>query len=104
MKTKVKPHYRNEEAQKHQEVVTPPELVQRIYSFLSEEDLSGDILDPCVGPGALVEPLIENPKFRSLTVCDIQEEHIHNFVERVEKIGFTVQEMETKQKSILDVW
>ena len=104
MKTKVKPHYRNEEAQKHQEVVTPPELVQRIYSFLSEEDLSGDILDPCVGPGALIEPLLENPKFRSLTVIDIQEEHIRNFVKRVEEMGFEVQEIETNKTNKTNDW
>jgi type I restriction-modification system DNA methylase subunit len=87
---KVKDKYRDEHAQKHQEVVTPPELVEHIYSFLDpEKDFKGkDILDPCVGPGALVEPLLKNAhdwKWRSLTVMDIQELHINEFKENLSK-------------------
>ena len=94
MKTKTKAKYRDEEAQKHQEVETPPELVERIYSFLSEDDFKGkDILDPCVGPGALIEPIIEDIKAggdgfnaRSLTVMDIQPLHIENFKTTINNI------------------
>jgi hypothetical protein len=87
---KTKNKYRDDDAKKHQEVVTPPELVKRIYSFLdSEKDFYGkDILDPCVGPGALVEPLLENAhdwKWKSLTVMDIQELHIKGFKEGLQK-------------------
>jgi hypothetical protein len=84
---KVKDKYRDEHAQKHQEVVTPPELVEHIYSFLSEEDLKGDILDPCVGPGALIDPLLENPQFESLTVMDIQKRHIDEFKQRIQNLS-----------------
>jgi hypothetical protein len=84
---KVKDKYRDEHAQKHQEVVTPPELVEHIYSFLSEEDLKGDILDPCVGPCALIEPLLENPQFESLTVVDIQKRHIDEFKQRIQNLS-----------------
>jgi len=77
-----KPHYRNKEAQDNQEVVTPPELVEKIYGYLSEDELKGDILDPCVGPGALVEPLLANPIFKTLTMLDIQECHIEALKEK----------------------
>jgi hypothetical protein len=80
---KVKDKYRDEDAKKNQEVVTPPDLVDHIYSFLSEDDFKGkDILDPCVGPGALIEPILKKAydwKWRSLTVMDIQKLHIENF-------------------------
>jgi type I restriction-modification system DNA methylase subunit len=74
--------YRDEHAKKHQEVVTPPELVEHIYSYLTDDDLKGDILDPCVGPGALIQPLLENPKYTSLTVLDIQSTHINKYKEK----------------------
>ncbi len=81
-----KEHYRDQDAQDNQEVVTPKELVDHIYSFLNEEDFRGkDILDPCVGPGALIEPIMENREKwhpTSLTVMDIQELHIKNFREK----------------------
>ena len=90
---KIKAKYRNEEAQKHQEVVTPPELVERIYSFLDEDDFKDkDILDPCVGPGALIEPIIEDIRVggnglnaNSLTVMDIQPIHIENFIKNIKE-------------------
>ena len=89
----VKAKYRDSEAQKHQEVVTPPGLVERIYSFLHEDDFKGkDILDPCVGPGALIEPVIEDIRtggngldIKSLTVMDIQPIHIENFVKNIKQ-------------------
>jgi len=91
MKTKDK--YRDKEAQKHQEVATPTELVEHIYSFLSEDDFKGkDILDPCVGPGALIKPIIEDIKAgdgfnaKSLTVMDIQPLHIDNFKKTINEI------------------
>ena len=68
--------YRDDEAKKHQEVVTPACLVEYLYSLLTEEDLKGDILDPCVGPGALIQPLLDNPRYKSLTCIDIQDVHI----------------------------
>ena len=80
---KTKSHYRDQSAQKHQEVVTPPELIKHIYGFLNKEDFKDkDILDPCVGPGALVHPLIEKHQelgITELTVMDIQEKHIKDF-------------------------
>ena len=89
MKTNHKEQYRDQDAQDNQEVVTPKELVDHIYSFLDEEDFRGkDILDPCVGPGALIEPLMENAKelqWKSLTIMDIQELHIKNFKDRFKK-------------------
>ena len=81
MKT-TKAGYRDQDAVDNQEVTTPKFLVDRIYSFLSPKDLSGDILDPCVGPGALVTPLLENPVFASITLCDIQEIHIEAILEK----------------------
>ncbi len=73
--------YRHQEALDNQEVVTPPELVDFIFSHLKEEDFTGDILDPCVGPGALVIPLL-GKNYKSLTVCDIQREHLVDFSQR----------------------
>ncbi len=70
-------NYRDDEAYDHQEVVTPPELVELIYSYLDEEDFDGEILDPCVGPGAMSIPLLR--KKGNLTVCDIQSLHIEDF-------------------------
>ncbi len=75
-----KEQYRDQDAQDNQEVVTPKELVDHIYSFLDKEDFEGkDILDPCVGPGALIEPILANREEwqpKSLTVMDIQACHI----------------------------
>ena len=79
---KVKDKYRDIQAQKHQEVVTPPELVDHIYSFLSDDDFKGDVLEPCVGPLALIEPILKDPQFKSLTVMDIQKRHIDDFKKR----------------------
>ncbi len=70
--------YRDEDAFHHQEVVTPTELVNLIYSYLKNEDFNGEVLDPCVGPGAMSIPLIGKC---NLTVCDIQKVHINNFQE-----------------------
>ncbi len=85
-----KPQYRDQEAQDAQEVVTPKELVDHIFSFLEEDDFKDkDILDPCVGPGALIEPILKNRiewQPRSLTVMDIQGLHIDNFKERLKKL------------------
>jgi len=76
-------NYRHAEAKKHQEVVTPIELLKEIYKHLKAEDFKDkDILDPCVGPGAMSIPFMKlmakggGPK--SITVCDIQQEHIDN--------------------------
>ncbi len=90
MKTNIlKDQYRDMDAQESQEVITPKELVDHIYSFLNKEDFEGkDILDPCVGPGALIEPIMENReewKPKSLTVMDIQKIHIKDFVEKYKK-------------------
>ena len=74
-----KKQYRHADAQKHQEIITPPELVEHIYSFLDLEEMKDkDILDPCVGPGALIEPILENKIPCNLTILDIQKEHIEN--------------------------
>ena len=75
--------YRDKEAKDNQEVHTPPELLKEIYSYLDKEDfLDKDILDPCVGPGAMSIPFIrqmaKNKGPKSVTVCDIQEIHIKN--------------------------
>ncbi len=94
MAKKIKDHYRDKDAQDHQEVVTPPELVDHIYNFLSKEDFHGkDILDPCVGPGALIEPILKDLEnggndlgLKSLTVMDIQPLHIDNFKKRLLEI------------------
>ncbi len=86
----LKEQYRDQDAQDNQEVVTPKELVDHIYSFLNKEDFEGkDILDPCVGPGALIEPILANREEwqpKSLTVMDIQEVHINDFKERLKKL------------------
>ncbi len=86
-----KRQYRDQDAQDNQEVVTPPELMERIYSFLSPEDFQGkDVLDPCVGPGALIEPILEDLRqggdglgVKSLTVMDIQPLHIEGFIKNI---------------------
>jgi hypothetical protein len=91
---RLKSHYRDEEAQKHQEVVTPPELVEHIYSFLEEKDFKNkDILEPCVGPGALIEPIIDNMQhcdnsfgINSLTIMDIQPIHVENIIKKLKII------------------
>ncbi len=88
-----KPQYRDQDAQDHQEVVTPPELVDRIYSFLEVEDFEGkDLLEPCVGPGALLRPIIDDIAeggdalgLNSLTVMDIQGMHITKFKQDIIK-------------------
>lgn len=69
--------YRDKKALDNQEVVTPPELLRSIYKHLRPQDMHGDILDPCVGPGAMAIPFIKFAK--TLTVCDIQEMHVENF-------------------------
>ncbi len=75
-----KPQYRDQDAQDNQEVFTPKELVDHIYSFLDKEDFEGkDILDPCVGQKALIQPILDNMEEwqpKSLTVMDIQACHI----------------------------
>ena len=85
-----KQDYRDEAAEENQEVVTPPELVERIFSFLSPEDFEGkDVLDPCVGPGALIQPILDDLKegdglgVKSLTVMDIQPMHVENFIKNI---------------------
>ncbi len=86
--------FRHQEARDNQEVVTPPDLVGLIYSYLEPEDFEGDILDPCVGPGAMSLPIIKENKYKSFTMSDIQSEHIENLnkllpdakVEKVEKV------------------
>ncbi len=83
--------YRDQDAQDNQEVVTPPELVARIYSFLNEDDFKGkDILEPCVGPGALLQPILDDIEdggdglgIKSLTVMDIQPLHVDNFIKNI---------------------
>ena len=93
MNKEYKLHYRDKDAQDNQEVVTPPGLVKRIYSFLSEDDFKGkDILDPCVGPGALIDPIIEDIRtggngldINSLIVMDIQPMHIENFAKNIKQ-------------------
>ncbi len=88
---KVKEHYRDEEAQEYQEIVTPPELVDYLWSLIDKEDLKGaNILDPCVGPGALIEPILEDFReggdgfgINSLTVMDIQPTHIESFKKNI---------------------
>ncbi len=83
-----KPQYRDQEAQDNQEVVTPPGLVEHIYKKCLEIDpdmFKGKVLDPAVGPGALVHPLIEKHQelgITELTVMDIQEKHIKDFKDK----------------------
>ena len=78
---KLKPVYKDLEAQKHQEVVTPPELVEEIYSYLEPEDFK-NVLDPCVGPAALSMPMLNGDvHVDSLTLLDIQDRHIQKLQE-----------------------
>ncbi len=79
----MKTHYRDEEAEKYQEVVTPPELVQDIYDKLGPDFFKGKtVIDPCVGPGALLKPLLDDPaKYQAAEIkaYDIQPIHIEKF-------------------------
>ena len=78
---KIKPVYSDLDAQQHQEVVTPPELVEEIYKQLDPKDFK-NVLDPCVGPGALSMPmLVGDVPFETLTLLDIQERHIRKLQE-----------------------
>ncbi len=89
---KLKDHYRDEKAQEHQEVVTPPELVKDIYDKLGPDFFRGkSIMDPCVGPGALLKPLFddwEKYDVASIEAYDIQPQHIENFTKRVIKFKY----------------
>ncbi len=70
--------YKNEDQKEHQEIVTPAELLEELYRYINPDNLT-DILDPCVGPGAMVKPFLEDSRVKKLTVYDIQEIHIKNF-------------------------
>ncbi len=98
-------NYRHQEALDNQEVVTPRELVDYILSHLSDEDFDGDIMDPCIGPGALSLPILSK-NFRSFTVCDIQDEHLEDFSELLDKKGIEHhKEYITKGKAVeIDEW
>ncbi len=80
-------HYRDKEAEKHQEVVTPPELVQDIFNKLGPGFFKGKVvIDPCVGPGALLKPLLdESEKYlvKEIKAYDIQPTHIENFAANI---------------------
>ena len=65
--------YRDQNACDNQEVLTPDSLVTLIYSYIDFTDIK-TVLDPCVGPGAMVKPFIDTDM--DLTLCDIQEIHI----------------------------
>ena len=88
-------NYRNKEAQEAQEVVTPPELVKDIYKHLGLKNFNGDVLDPCVGPGALIKPFLTDLNFKTLTLCDIQKIHITNL---------KTQGFKEKKNQRLEVW
>ncbi len=77
--------YRDQDAYDNQEVVTPPELVEEMYSYLEERDFLGDIMDPCVGPGAMSIPLLDK-NYNSLTVCDIQKMHVKEFNDKYDSV------------------
>ncbi len=89
---KLKDHYRDEEAEKHQEVVTPPELVKDLYDKLGPDFFKGKtVIDPCVGPGALLAPLLNNPdkyQIDGIKAYDIQPLHIENFAARIIKFKY----------------
>jgi ubiquinone/menaquinone biosynthesis C-methylase UbiE len=76
---------------KHQEVLTPPELLKEIYKHLKPEDLKGNILDPCVGTGNMIKPFLnlmakgKGPK--SVTMVDIQEDHCEDLERYCKEIG-----------------
>ena len=67
--------YDNINQKEHQEIVTPDDLVIELLSYLDEDDFTGTVLDPCVGPGAFAKHFPN----ADLTIIDIQEEHIKNF-------------------------
>jgi predicted RNA methylase len=93
------------DARIHQEVVTPTELMERILSFIYSDDINDkDVLDPCVGPGAMIKPVIEKYNPKSVTVCDIQKIHIDNFVKYCTELGYNIEKLETPNKDILDEW
>ena len=56
----------------HQEIETPLELVDELLSYVPEENFK-DVLDPCVGPGNMIKSIVENKKYSSLTVYDLQK-------------------------------
>jgi len=68
-------HYENKDEKEHQEIVTPPQLVEELLNYLDPEDFKGKVLDPCVGPGAFAKMFPDS----DLTIIDIQETHISNF-------------------------
>ena len=65
--------YRDQDACDNQEVLTPATLVNLIYSYIDLTKIN-KVLDPCVGPGAMIEPFIDTDI--DLTIIDIQEIHI----------------------------
>jgi len=67
-------NYTNKEQQKNQEIVTPDWLLEELYQYI-DFDENTKTLDPCVGPGAMAEPL----KNTILTIMDIQKKHIDDF-------------------------
>ncbi len=98
---KLKKCYSSDLAQEHQEIHTPKELIDRIKMFVSEDDFAGDVLDPCVGPGACTFPFMEYG-FKTFTVCDIQTEHIENMKIYLEENNIKFKE--EIDKNILDEW
>ena len=96
-----KKHFTHNEAEANQEVVTPPELVERIYSHLPEDLLIGDIgiiTDCCVGPGALVLPIIEMMESKkisgTLVMTDIQQKHTEDMESYLLSIGVPKEKIE----------
>ncbi len=80
-------HYKTKEQKKYQEVVTPPELVAYIYEQLGADFFKGKVvIDPCVGPGALLKPLLNEPDkymVKEIKAFDIQPLHIEKFAEDI---------------------
>ena len=87
-------HYENKDEMKHQEIETPEWLVDELLSYLDEEDFTKKVLDPCVGPGTFAKRFLNS----DLTIIDIQEKHIKNFIQAVNRKPRSIQEGQMIEK------
>lgn len=74
-----------------QDFFTPPEVASKLAEHLLAELKGGEtILDPAVGSGALIWPLLAGGKPLTVLCMDIQQDYIQHVGEEAIKKGYVV--------------
>ena len=72
-----------------QDIFTPRVMVDEMMVYCNIQD--GDtVLDPCVGSGNLIIPILEKYNVQ-VTAVEIQQQHIYTLVERLKDMDVEVE-------------